>query len=186
MPPPGLLRVLWPPAWRLLLGHGPPYGCDGEGGMLPPSLAAAATQMGYFIHPGWRAEPHPARSNSPTLMLRVGRTGRQSTCTRSLVPAPELRFCGAVAGLEPATYGLEVRLHLSTWYCPGTSPQVRSGSLSDLSHPGRHSYSDRIARGIASLATSHGQHPTKPTWSPHRAGSILQMTWFCEAYRGVG
>jgi hypothetical protein len=54
-----------------------------------------------------------------------------------------------LAGLEPAPYGLEVRHHPSAWWCLGLSLQVALGPPSGRSYPSRSSYSDRIAREIA-------------------------------------
>jgi hypothetical protein len=54
------------------------------------------------------------------------------------------------AGLEPATYGLEVRHNPSAWCHADASPQVASDPPSAWSHPGRHRDNDRIANGIAS------------------------------------
>src|SRR5215213_1331355 len=55
-----------------------------------------------------------------------------------------------LAGLEPATYALEVRQDQSGRCSLGTSPQVGSGPLSEPFDPGRGCHSDRIANGIGS------------------------------------
>jgi hypothetical protein len=54
-------------------------------------------------------------------------------------------FGAPLAGLEPATYGLEVRQSLSVWCRLGASPQVASGPPSAWWHPGRLRPIDRIA-----------------------------------------
>ena len=56
-----------------------------------------------------------------------------------------------LAGLEPATYGLEVRHDPSVWWQLGLSLLVDSGPWSRLLHPGWGRYSDRIARRIATI-----------------------------------
>ena len=80
--------------------------------------------------------------------------------------------CGfaPLAGLEPATYGLEVRHDPSAQCCPGPSPQVTLGPPSTWLHRDRHRSNDRIATGIAStVAASLGQRrggsrePERPT-----------------------
>jgi hypothetical protein len=58
---------------------------------------------------------------------------------------------GAPAGLEPATYGEEVRHNPSAQWCLGRSPQVELTLPSVWLHPDGHRHNDRIARGIASL-----------------------------------
>ena len=73
------------------------------------------------------------------------------------------------AGLEPAPYGLEVKLALSSWCRPGASPQVESGPSSSRFDPGRGCYNDRIARRIASMTAGA---PTRRT-SPGRALSRM-------------
>jgi hypothetical protein len=74
------------------------------------------------------------------------------------------------AGLEPATYGLEVRHEPSAWCRRGASSQVASDLPSAWSHPGRHRDNDRIATGIASLTTGppvrHDRQPGRSPSSP--------------------
>jgi hypothetical protein len=61
-------------------------------------------------------------------------------------------FGATLAGLEPATYGLEVRHGPSAWWCLGASPPVGSGLSSDQWRRGRSGDDDRIASGIAITA----------------------------------
>src|SRR5215211_328393 len=60
-------------------------------------------------------------------------------------------FGAPLAGLEPATYGLEVRHDPSAWSWLGASLQVGSGASSKQSRPDQPCHNDRIAIGIASL-----------------------------------
>jgi len=78
-----------------------------------------------------------------------------------------------LAGLEPAPYGLEVRHDPSAWCWRGESPQVESSSPSAWLHPGQHGNNDRIAKGIASLMTGHGQNVKSNRWTPTSTGFIL-------------
>jgi hypothetical protein len=78
-----------------------------------------------------------------------------------------------LAGLEPATYGLEVRHAPSARWCPGASPQVGSGSSSNQCHRGRLRDNDRIATGIACLTTGPRANVRSDYWTAHRPDSIL-------------
>ena len=77
------------------------------------------------------------------------------TTITSTPDVPGRLTCGLapLAGLEPAPYGLEVRLAPSGWCRPEASPQVAPDLPSAWSHPGRHRDNDRIANRIASLTT---------------------------------
>jgi hypothetical protein len=90
---------------------------------------------------------------------------------------------GARIGLEPATYGLEVRQSLSAWCCGGASPQVGSGRPSDRLHPGRSRYSDpdcqrdcQCHHRLPSVSGAAGRlggrrdvrTPGRPATRPHR------------------
>ena len=67
------------------------------------------------------------------------------------LPKPLTCTFAPLAGLEPATYGLEVRHDPSDWCHRGASALVGSGSSSDQWHRGRFRDNDRIATWIASV-----------------------------------
>jgi hypothetical protein len=71
---------------------------------------------------------------------------------RQVLYGSGLGVCAPPAGLEPATYGLEVRHHPSAWSYLGASPQVASSLSSAWLHPRRHSDSEGIAKEIASTS----------------------------------
>ena len=77
---------------------------------------------------------------------------------RQSLQGSDLGVLAPPAGLEPATYGLEVRQHPSGWCHPGASTQVGSGSPSGQLHRERLCDNNRIARGIASPSQAPAVH----------------------------
>ena len=109
------------------------------------------------IHSAW-----PLHSPEGALTSRRLRTWHQSLLSRqpvrgeglppeqaALALKPLTCALAPLAGLEPATYGLEVRHDPSAWYHPGASPQVGSGLSSNRSPPDRLRDNNRIAKRIA-------------------------------------
>ena len=89
-------------------------------------------------------------SGSRATPARTG-SDRESKQSNRLKPLT-WGFGAPLAGLEPATYGLEVRHDPSAWCRRGVSPQVGSDPSSDRFHRSRGRGIDRIARWIATAA----------------------------------
>jgi hypothetical protein len=88
------------------------------------------------------------------------------------------------AGLEPATYGLEVRHDPCAWCRRGASSQVASDLPSAWSHPGRHRDNDRIANGIASLTTGPANtSPPRPATRRRHSSPYPEQTAHAEDHQ---